>query len=257
LRLGKALTEAGANERVHGGPADAEAWVDLFHESGKNYLVVVDRYSGFPWVSKLSQLDTAAVTGVLQAIFNDFGYPEYIRSDGGPQFRDKFSRWCKSINAIHKQSSPYNPQSNGLAEAVVKNMKRLVVACRESKGDLKEALLEWRSTPRTDGVSPALAMLKRKPRTKVPIPNLPTEFRDERLQVRRSGRIAEQFNKRALTCERKAIAAGTHVYVQDKSSGKWTDRGTIVGERTPGRSYAIRLSDGGITARASRFWKTR
>jgi len=231
--------------------------VDLFHENGKNYMVVVDRFSGFPWVTRLTQVDTSAVTGKLQQIFNDFGYPEVIRSDGGPQFRDKFTRWCKGLNIIHEQSSPYNPQSNGLAEAAVKNMKKLVLACREQGVELGEALLEWRSTPRTDGVSPALAMLKREPRTRVPIPNLRTEFHDERLQVRRSARMAEQFNKRALTKEREPLTPGTEVYVQNKSSGKWSDRGVVSSERTPGRSYTVRLSDGGVTARASRYLKTR
>jgi len=229
----------------------------LFHENGKNYMVVVDRFSGFPWVTRLTQVDTSAVTGKLQQIFNDFGYPEVIRSDGGPQFRDKFTRWCKGLNIIHEQSSPYNPQSNGLAEAAVKNMKKLVLACREQGVELGEALLEWRSTPRTDGVSPALAMLKREPRTRVPIPNLRTEFHDEQLQVRRSARMAEQFNRRALAKEREPITPGTEVYVQNRSSGKWSDRGVVSSERTPGRSYAVRLSDGGVTARASRYLKTR
>jgi len=228
---------------------------DLFYENGRHYLVVVDRYSGFPWVTRLTNLDTATIIKTFQAIFNDFGYPECIRTDGGPQFREKFTRWCRENNIIHEQSSPYNPQSNGLAEAAVKNMKRLVVACRMEKADLASALLEWRSTPRTDGVSPALALLKREPRTKTPMLNLRTEFNDERLNVRRSARIAEQFNKRARARDRENLEVGARVRVQDKSSGKWTGRATISGVRTPGRSYAVRLPDGSITARASRFLK--
>jgi len=228
---------------------------DLFYENGRHYLVVVDRYSGFPWVTKLGSLDTAAIIRTFQAIFNDFGYPEHIRTDGGPQFREKFTRWCRENNIIHEQSSPYNPQSNGLAEAAVKNMKRLVVACRMEKADLAGALLEWRSTPRADGVSPALALLKREPRTRTPMLNLRTEFDDEHLNVRRSARIAEQFNKKARAHEREDLNVGARVRVQDKSSGKWTGWATVSGVRTPGRSYTVRLSDGSTTARASRFLK--
>ena len=92
---------------------------DLFQSAGNHYLIKVDRYSGHPFVSKLSQLSTSAVLRAMEPIFQAFGYLHSIRSDGGPQCRSEF----KTHGIIHEVSSPYNSQSNGHVEAAVKNVK--------------------------------------------------------------------------------------------------------------------------------------
>ena len=60
--------------------------VDLFALEGSTYLVMVDRYSGYPWVKRLTGTTTKSVTDQLDTWFSDHGYPKTIRSDGGPQF---------------------------------------------------------------------------------------------------------------------------------------------------------------------------
>lgn len=42
---------------------------DLFTLNRKNYLITVDRYSGFPWVHRLKRVDTLSVTKCLKNIF--------------------------------------------------------------------------------------------------------------------------------------------------------------------------------------------
>ena len=79
---------------------------DLFQAVGKQYLVMVDRYSGFPWVSELRRLDTNAVTSIMINWFQDWGLPRRIRTDGGPQFRLEFEQFCNSMGIIHELSSP-------------------------------------------------------------------------------------------------------------------------------------------------------
>ena len=68
----------------------------------------------------LRSLSSDAVIKVLTSWFNLFGWPSSIRSDGGPQFRGEFSRFCEFHLITHEISAPYNPKSNGLAEAGVK-----------------------------------------------------------------------------------------------------------------------------------------
>ena len=80
--------------------------------------------------------------------FHDWGFPCIIRSDNGPQFRQKFS-----------DQSPYNPASNGLAEAAVKNVKFLLKKCLAAKESFSHVLLHWRNVPRSDGISPSQAFL--------------------------------------------------------------------------------------------------
>ena len=121
--------------------------VDLFQAAGKHYLAMADGYSGFPFVEQLRTLTTAAVTKTLTKWFNNFGYPSIIRSDGGPQFRSEFKNFCNNIGAEKETSSPYYAQSNGLAEAAVKQMKGLLKKHNYNAKKLNNALLIWRDTP--------------------------------------------------------------------------------------------------------------
>ena len=129
------------------GPMDSVS-VDLFHYGGKEYLVMVDRYSGFTWVTPLSSTITSKITSHLLQWFLDFGFPQTIRSDGGPQFRSEFDSFLEEHNIIHEVSSPYNPKSNGSAEAAVKNMKHLLDKCQGYNTDFMRAFAKWRNTPK-------------------------------------------------------------------------------------------------------------
>ena len=100
--------------------------VDLFQLEGKQFLCMVDRFSGFPFVAALRSLTTRAILKTMTTWFYDFGFPRVIRSDGGPQFRTEFEQYCRSNGITKELSSPYNPQSNGLAESAVKQVKYLM-----------------------------------------------------------------------------------------------------------------------------------
>ncbi|KAG1651704.1 Transposon Ty3-I Gag-Pol polyprotein [Nymphon striatum] len=142
--------------------------VDLFDALGKSYVVMVDRFSGFLFVSKITNSSTSTVTKILLKWFCDFGYPDVIRSDGGPCFRSEFSEICNQYFIKHELSSAYNPSSNGLAEAAVKNAKILLQKCKETGENFEQALSEFRLMPRADGFSPANLMFNRSPRGLLP-----------------------------------------------------------------------------------------
>ena len=55
---------------------------------------------------------------------------------------------------MHKLASAYNPESNGLAEAAVKNMKYLILRCIWAKENIPMAIAAWRNMGRDDGQSP-------------------------------------------------------------------------------------------------------
>ena len=48
---------------------------DLFDLESVSYLVPVDRYSGYPWVSRLRSTTTGAICSVLLDIFFEYGFP--------------------------------------------------------------------------------------------------------------------------------------------------------------------------------------
>ena len=73
-------------------------------------------------------------------IFLNYGYPQFLRTDRGPQFRGEFRSFCNNANIIHHRTSPRNPESNGHSEAGVKQAKYLI--CKVGYGkEFKSALL--------------------------------------------------------------------------------------------------------------------
>ena len=61
---------------------------DLFSLYGEDWIVLVDRYSGYLCAEKLRRTDTESVIKQLTYWFQLLGWPETIRSDGGPQYRN-------------------------------------------------------------------------------------------------------------------------------------------------------------------------
>ena len=100
---------------------------DLFEMSGEHYLLVVDYFSRFPEIAKLTSTTSAAVITSLKSIVVQHGIPEVIRSDNGPQYESQqFSMFAESYGFQHSTSSPRYLQSNGQAERMVKTMKQML-----------------------------------------------------------------------------------------------------------------------------------
>ena len=138
--------------------------VDLFDALGKKWLAVLSRFSGYAWLSQLKKTTTASVLESLESLENlflEYGYPNSIRSDGGPQFCSEFAECCKRKNISHELASPYTPASNGRAEAAVKNLKSFVIRCDEANEDLRQGIATWRNMVRTDGSPPAQMFFNR------------------------------------------------------------------------------------------------
>jgi hypothetical protein len=214
---------------------------DLFAAGGKNYLVMVDRFSGFPFVHKMTKTDSASVVRAMQKWFYCFGFPSSIRSDGGPQFRTDFKKFCWDNGIAHETSSPYYPQSNGLAEAAVKNTKKLLVKCTKEGEDYQAALHEFRNCPRADGFSPAQLMFGQRQRSALPV--LPPAMQPI---VRQEGAAARQRTAdgaRTRTEELRKpdnFEEGDEVVVQNPATGAWDARAQVLSKVAGGeRSYTL------------------
>ena len=111
----------------------------------KKWLAVVCRFSGYAWLSLLKKTSTAYILQTLDSLFTEKRFPSILRSDGGPQFRSEFDEYCKKNSIKHELSSPYNPESNGLAESAVKNQKSIILRCEDTGEELKPAIAEWKN----------------------------------------------------------------------------------------------------------------
>ena len=121
----------------------------------------------------MCRTDTKLVTQQLAHWFQLLGWPETIHIDGGSQYRGELYTFCEENYIVRELSSPYNPQSNGPAEAAVKNAKQLLTKCKEDHSDFQAALADWRNIPRADKSSPSQLIFGR--RLKFKLPMLPSQ----------------------------------------------------------------------------------
>jgi hypothetical protein len=229
--------------------------LDLFTTGGVKYLVCVDRFSGYPLVSKLGRhSSTKQLIDILGGWFRDYGYSRSARHDDGPEFRDSFVAWLHQAGVKSEVSSAYNPNSNGLAEAGVKSVRRLIEKCHMAKESVEVALAEWRQAPREDGYSPADLFYLRHLRGLLP------ELPRAHLDVLAGTRARDQTQDR-YTMERRTHAAlpvldvGQKVWLQDIKSKRWDIPGSIQAVRKSGRSYIVVTDDGGTYLRSRKYVK--
>jgi hypothetical protein len=226
---------------------------DLCEYAGKTWLVMVDRYSGFPCAARLRRTATADVTKVLLRWFLDWGFPRTIRTDGGPQFRREFGQFCDKWSIEHETSSPYNPQSNGLAEAAVKNVKRLIKKT-STEDEFFHSLFAFRNVPRADGFSPAQLFFGRRQRGVLPMleSSLGATDKEAATSARRSVREASAASHDEHSRLLPAFHVGQRVAVQDPKSSAWDKQADIVAVRYGHRSYDIRFCDSGAESTRNR-----
>ena len=81
-------------------------------------------------------------------IFSEFGKPQVFRSDNGPCYLSQEFRFFMQNWAIkHRTSSPHYPQSNGLAESMVKVSKNLIEKAVLQDLPWNQLLLDYWCTP--------------------------------------------------------------------------------------------------------------
>ena len=237
--------------------------IDLFHVRGKTYMVTADRYSGYIWVEMLINQSTKSVTDILDKIMRIFGIPLICRTDGGPQFRGPFKTYCQTKGITHETSSPYNPRSNGHAEAAVKAAKYLLLKTKPS--DFSSALAAWRNTERQGKPSPNELMFCRKIRDVKVI---------HKSQLVISGHESRKFD----SCEQKTdfsphtpskqtssekipssqqiaghFQQGDRVYVQNPCTKRWDVSAVITGFSRTGSTLNLLTPNGNIIWRNRRF----
>ena len=223
------------------GPPMSHIGLDLCDFGGHSYLIAVDQWSGYIMMRRLTTTSSAAVVKILTSWFNTLGWPRSIRSDGGPQFLGDFRGFCETNEIVHEMSAPYNPKSNGLAEAGVKAAKRILSKAKEEGKDPERLLYEYRNIPRAHGYSPAQLLFGRAQRMNLPLPAAacaPINFekaaaaKDEEFKAVQA---QHDRGKKHLT----DLQVGSLVWMQDAKTGLWDKSGLVKAIRPDGLSYVI------------------
>ena len=88
----------------------------LFKIKGCHFLVVLDVFTGYPWMRKFGKSPkTHQVTQAFNEIFLTWGYPKHIKADGGGQYRTEFKNYCANMYITQHTTSGYNHKLKGEA----------------------------------------------------------------------------------------------------------------------------------------------
>ena len=89
--------------------------------------MILDYLSKFLIVRKLPNSTTGAIVKELSITFSEYGIPFIIQSDNGPCYSSQeLKTFLQDLQVTHRTSSPHYPQSNGMAESMVKVSKNLI-----------------------------------------------------------------------------------------------------------------------------------
>ena len=244
---------------------------DCFVISGRTYLSVVDRYSGWPLIFHYgrSHPDSDMLISNMRSIFSVYGAPEIFISDGGPPFQSRaFTGFLRNWGVASRLSSARYSQSNGRAELGVKTAKRTIEENTGRNGSLNtdkvcQAFLQYRNTPLQGlGLSPSQLLFHRRLRDCFPSKSSHLKPHSEWIEAgnqreqafyKRNQRLIEEYDRTAHSLP--VLDVGTTVLVQDGSGRhRWNRTGNIVD--VCNRKYTIRMHGSGrIVTRNRRFIK--
>ena len=236
---------------------------DLFYFRRIDFLVVVDYFSKYLLVRKIANSTSSAVIKELGMIFSEFGKPQVFRSDNGPCYvSQEFRFFMQNWSIKHRTSSPDYPQSNGLAESMVKVSKNLIEKAVLQDLPWNQLLLDYRCTPISSEIpSPAEILFGRKLQSSISI--LPSQVMNDRickqreLLAKKEGKFytnTQDFQDRINSLPFKA---GQNVWLQNSDSRKY--EAAVIHEkcREP-NSYMVEIpATGQCFRRNSNFIKPR
>jgi transposase InsO family protein len=112
------------------------------------YLVLVDYYSKYFELTRVTESISDTVVNVLQQHLARHGLPEILYTDNGPEFDSKeFFKFVRKYQFQDVTLSPTFPQSNGFAETTIQTAMKLLKKTCDDGSDPHLAILELRNTP--------------------------------------------------------------------------------------------------------------
>ena len=236
------------------------ATADFFQAGKHKYLAYADRYSGYPIVCQFKVKEPTARQTIttFRKLFSLFGAPETLRSDQGPQFKSKETQdFLKLWKVDWTPSSPENPQSNGHAEAHVKQLKYLLLKNEGNfdSDEVQQGLLELRNSPKADGLSPAVRLFGKPIRSGMPInwKQYDQKWQDrfqkaDEAKVKINSRTRTYYDRKAKQLPRFKV--GDEVLVQDTDTKHWTTPARILSSLGQ-RRYQLLFPSGRV------LWRNR
>lgn len=224
---------------------------DIFTYNRRDYLLVVDYFSKFPFILLLPDKTASSVVAMLKSLYAIYGTPMTLFADNMPFASQLMQQFASNWNFQIVTSSPGYARSNGQAERCVQTIKLLFKKAEESRTDPHVALLNYRATPLSGSdKSPAELFLNRRLRTKLPVVAaqlIPTHAEAVRGQLVDRQRQQKQFHDRRAH-DLPPLKPGDVVRVQQRDG---LTRGVVTAAHSSPRSYVVE-TEHGTTLRRNR-----
>ena len=125
---------------------DLEA--DLFNFEGKEYLLIADTFSKYPFAFRMTTKTAETVIQTFTQLFSQKGNPKSLTTDNGPPFSSEvIAQFMSTQRVEHITSSPHYPKSSRFIERQVKTMKTALATATTSGKTLDDVLLSLISSP--------------------------------------------------------------------------------------------------------------
>ena len=121
---------------------------DFFQFNNKEYLLISNVFSKFPFIFKVTTKTADMVISRLEQLISQYGYSFSLSTDNGPPFSSvTFAKFLTKNKIDHITSLLHYPKSNGYIECQVKTIKTAPATAEASGKTLDKVLLNIRSTP--------------------------------------------------------------------------------------------------------------
>ena len=233
--------------------------VDFCQYEGVDYIVLVDRLTGYIRAEQTPNQGTDSAIQVIKNWSSLFGYPLKIISDGGGGFRDDFIQKLSDLNVKHTHSSSYHSQSNSLAERAVGSLKNSLKKSTKhiTKLGLQELIFQINSNISSEMTGSANdRFLLRSVRNS----NIPNSINNDLDPGKLINRRIQNHEKR-IHNENKTnkiiYEVGDRVRIQDVKTKLFDKYGTITKQRKTDEgsivSYVIEKDNGRAAIRHRKF----
>ena len=106
-------------------------------------LVCVDSFSKYVWLLPTRNSTAPVTVKALTSIFQSFGFPKFLASDNGPQFRSHLLHdFCFNFGIKPVKTSPHHPQGN-LSERINRTLKSALIGYHSNSQTSWDKNLPW------------------------------------------------------------------------------------------------------------------
>lgn len=194
-------------------------------------LVLIDCYTKFTISRVVSTISSQQMIAFLNSVFSIFGHCVILTSDNGPQFiSSEFNSFLHKKGIVHRRSSVYNPQSNGVVERFNRNLAKLLEVSKFKNGhqlqeEIDTYVLNYNSTfHATTGSTPSDLMFRYKSRNMLAMvtrPNNDDTVTEVGQRIAQRSQIAADYaNKRRRPLKDPRFKVGDTVLSKRGHKGK-------------------------------------